>query len=158
MTTAPRVASVGVTRQGIAGLRARAYPGGRDFARALFWEEYGDTRLVEASGPAFFQRVVNAKVFNQQPDEEIVRRCVDEMLPPVHDQIEKLFVASGIADPGAVTVAELSVWSAYVNLEHAGVAVDAERWPRTVGFVEAMNAHPALAPLVEEDRAMLASR
>jgi glutathione S-transferase len=129
----------------------------QSYGRTLFWEEYGDTRLVESSSPAFFQRVVNAKVFKQTVDEEIVRRHAEEVLPPVHDQVETLFIATGFANPEAISVADLSIWSSYVNLEHAGVAVDPDRWPGVAGFVQKMNAHPALRPLVEEDRAALAS-
>ena len=37
----------------------------RELAQALFWEEYADTRLVDASSPIFFQRVVHEKFFKQ---------------------------------------------------------------------------------------------
>jgi glutathione S-transferase len=127
------------------------------FGHALFWDEYGDTRLVEAGGPPFFQRVVHAKVFKKPVDEEIVRRHVEEVLPPVYDQLERLFVDVGLANAQAITIAELGVWSPFVNLEHAGIEVDADQWPGLSDFVQAMNAHPALAPLVEEERAVMAS-
>jgi len=127
------------------------------YGRALFWEEYGDTRLVESAGPPFFQRVVHAKVFKKPVDEEIVRRHVEEVLPPVQDQLETLFIASGLANPEAISIAELGVWSPFVNLEHAGIELDAARWPGLAAFVKAMNAHPALAPLVAEERALVAS-
>jgi glutathione S-transferase len=129
----------------------------RAFGQVLFWEEYADTRLVESMSPPFFQRVVQAKVFKQSVDEEIVRRHVEEVIPPVQDQLEKLFVESGLANPDAITVAELAVWSSFVNLEHAGIPFDAERWPKLGAFLAAMDEHPVLAPLITEERASLAS-
>ncbi len=129
----------------------------RAYGRTLFWEEYADTRLVDSAGPAFFQRVVNAKVFKQPVDEEIVRRHVEEVLPPVQDQLETLFISSGIANVESMTVAEIAVWSVFVNLEHANLELDSDRWPKLAAFVSEMSAHPVLAPLVEEERASLAA-
>ena len=62
----------------------------REYATALFWEEYADTRLVESGTPVFFQRVVRGRFFNQPVEEDIVRRHLDEVLPPVFDQLEEL--------------------------------------------------------------------
>jgi glutathione S-transferase len=129
----------------------------RAYGLALFWEEYADTRLVESITPPFFQRVVQAKVFKQSVDEQIVRRHVEEVIPPVQDQLEKLFVESGIANPAAIGVAELAVWSPFVNLGHAGIPLDADRWPKLGAFLARMDEHPILAPLIAEERASLAS-
>ncbi len=126
-------------------------------ARDLFWEEYSDTRLVETGGPIFFQRVVRARVFKETPDEEIVRRQVEDVLPPVLDQVEALYVQSGEADPEALTLGAISIWSTFVNLEHADHPIDEARWPGLAGFMQTMGRHDALAALVEEERAALAS-
>lgn len=127
------------------------------FGRALFWEEYADTRLAESGGPPFFERMVKAKFYKQPADEEIVRRHVEEVLPPVQDQVETLFLASGIANLDSIGIAEISVWCPLVNLAHVGIEIDAAQWPRLAAFMGAMNAHPALAPILEEERASLAS-
>lgn len=127
----------------------------RRFARDLFWEEYGDTRLVQASGPIFFQRIVRAKVFKEAPDEEVVRRHGEEHLPPVFDQLEALLLDD--VDPERPTLGALSIWSPIVNLDHAGHGLDRDRWPGLAAFLDRLGAHPALAALVEEERAALAS-
>lgn len=129
----------------------------RALARDLFWEEYADTRLVETGGPIFFQRVVRARVFKEAPDEGAVRRQIEDVLPPVLDQVEKLYVESGEADPAKLTLGAISIWSTFVNLEHADHAIDATRWPGLAGFMEAMGRHAALAALVDEERAALRS-
>ena len=136
----------------------------REFATALFWEEYADTRMVDSCTPIFFQRVVQGRFFKQPADEEIVRRHIDEVLPPVFDQVEELFIegvlGQAIATDGArsnpeITIAPLSVWSPLVNLDHAGYEVDAKAWPRLAAFMEAMGGHPVLKALVEEERAAM---
>lgn len=125
----------------------------RRMARDLFWEEYADTRLVEAGTPIFFQRIVRAKVYGEAPDEEIVRRHTEEILPPVLDQLEALFLPD--VEPEQLTLGGLSVWSPIVNLEHAKLPLDAGRWPGLAAFVARLSAEPALAALLEEERAML---
>ena len=125
----------------------------RRMARDLFWEEYADTRLVETGTPIFFQRFVRAKVFGEPPDEEIVRRHLEELLPPVLDQLEALFLPD--IDPDQITIGALSVWAPIVNLEHVGEPLDVDRWPGLAAFVARVSAEPVLAALLEEERSML---
>lgn len=129
----------------------------RAFGTALFWEEYADTRLVEVGTPIFFQRIVRARVFGQPPEEEIVQRHLEDLLPPVFDQIEALFIGRDAADGGEITIGTLSMWAPFVNLLHANAPVDSKSWPGLVAFLDRMNAHPALALIIEEERAALAS-
>jgi len=132
----------------------------KEFATALFWEEYADTRIVDSGNPVFFQRVVREKFFKQPADEDIVRRHLDEVLPPVFDQIEELFLEKvvGIVDAlenQEITIATLSVWAPFVNLDHAGLELDAKAWPRLAAFLEVMGRHAVLRALVEEERAAM---
>lgn len=136
----------------------RVYPEpSRALATSLFWEEYADTRLVESGTPIFFQRVVRQRVFKAEPDEAIVQRYEDDVLPRVLDQLEALFIERDRADPAEFSVANIAVWSPFVNLEHAGYVLDAKRWPGLAAFLAKLGAHPVLAGLVEEERAALAS-
>ena len=125
----------------------------REFATALFWEEYADTRLLDSFGPVFFQRVVHQKFFKQPADEEIVRRHIDELLPPVFDQLEELFIGS--VDTSKITIATVSIWAQFVNLGHAGVDLDAKNWPGLASFLEAMTGFEVLRKLVDEERAAM---
>ncbi len=140
----------------------------RAFATALFWEEYADTRMVDAAEPIFYERVVRPRVLRQAGDEEIVRRNLEEVVPPVFDQLESLYFApgpfhAGVALPEAageagLDISAIAIWSPIVNLEHVGVSVDAGQWPKLAAFMQAMNAHPVLRPIVMEERAALGIR
>ncbi len=128
----------------------------RALGRDLFWEEYADTRLVEATSPIFFQRFVRSRVLKEESDEEVVRRHIEEILPPVFDQLEALFIGRDRADAECLSIGNLSIWSACVNLAHVGFAGESGEWPGLVGFLERMAEHPPLAALLEEERAALA--
>src|SRR4030095_8499377 len=59
------------------------------FARALWFEEYADTALVEVVGPKiFFPRIVGKKFMGQEPDETAIQKAIDEELPVRFDYLE----------------------------------------------------------------------
>ncbi len=112
---------------------------------------------MDLGAPIFFQRVVRSRIFREAPDEAIVRRQSEEILPPVFDQLELLYVRGGEADPESLTIGAIAIWSTFVSLAHAGQEVDRERWPGLVDFLERFGRHAPLTRLVEEERALLAS-
>ncbi len=140
----------------------------RAFASALFWEEYADTRVVDAAEPIFYERVVRPHVLRQDPNEEVVQRYLEEVVPPVFDQLESLYCSPGPLRAGgsgaagatgaALEISAIAVWSPIVNLEHVGVVVDPVRWPGLAAFMAEMNAHPVLQPIVAQERAALGVR
>ena len=42
-----------------------------------------------------------------------------------------------------------------MNLGHAGVTVDAKRWPKLAAYVERIHSRPSFKALIEEERAGL---
>ena len=143
----------------------------RAFASALFWEEYADTRLVDAVEPVFFQRVVRPRVLRQDGDEAIVRRQLEEVIPPVFDQLETLYCSPGPLRAGYAApampdgprscvpdISAIALWSPLVNLEHVGFGVDAARWPGVAASYAATSAQPALRLIVAGERAALGAR
>lgn len=146
----------------------------RAFASSLFWEEYADTRLVETCEPIFYERVVRPHVLRQAGSEELVQRQLEEVVPPVFDQLETLYLSPGrlrMAEslgsaPGAasgsgsagIEISAIAIWSPIVNLEHVGIAVDPARWPRLAAFMAAMGAHPVIQPILAQERAALGVR
>ena len=105
------------------------------FGKALFWEEYADTRLSDAIGTVFFQRVVVAKILRQQPDESAVKRALADDCPAVFDQLDTELKGreSGIVG-GRITIADIALASPFVNYAHAGERIDAARWPVLAGL------------------------
>ncbi len=136
----------------------RLYPvEAEELGRALWYEEYADTRLVETLTAVFFQRVVQAKIMRQPPDEDRIRSVIEDEVPPVFDYLESEVAGGDWIVGGGFGIADLSVASPFVNYAHAGESVDADRWPRLAAYVERVLAHPAFAKLVEEETSALAS-
>ena len=127
--------------------------------RALWFEEYADTKCGESFGPKiFFQRVVNAKILKQPVDEAVVEKAIENDLPPIFDYLESQAPESGDAIVGgSFSIADIAIGSQFVNLGHAGVTVDSSRWPRLAAYVAAVCANPQLKQLIEEEKAQLAT-
>ncbi len=126
--------------------------------RALWYEEYGDTKLVETLGPIFFERVIKPNFMNAPTDEERVATQIAEAIPPVLDYLEGEAPAGGDGIVGGrFSVADIGLGSPFVNARHGGFAVDAARWPRLAAYVEAVTSNPFFKPIVEEEVAQFAN-
>ncbi len=127
------------------------------FGRALWYEEYSDTRLAETLGPVFFQRVVQAKILKQDPDEKLVNRHLSELIPPVFDYLEaEVGEDEGIVG-GRFSIADIAITTQFVNFTHAGENVDATRWPKLAAYLARHFARPSFKGVIEEEKAAFAS-
>jgi glutathione S-transferase len=126
------------------------------FARALWFEEYADTALVEVvGGKIFFPRIVAKLLMGKEPDEAAVQKAIDEDLPPRFDYLESQLGQGPYLVGERFTVADAAVTSMFANLQHAGVVVDAARWPKLAKYVATHLARPSFAPLIQEEKAFL---
>lgn len=126
----------------------------KQYGRALWYEEYGDTKLTESIGPIFFQRVVNAKILKQPVDDKVVAQKISE-LPVPFDYLEAEIGDREFLVGGRFSVADIAAASPFVNLAHAGESVDAKRWPKLAAYVERVHGRPSFKAVIEEEKAML---
>jgi len=130
-----------------------------DFGRALFLEEYADTKLTEVLTTLFVQRVINKRIMKGESDEAICQEALAERIPPVFDYLESI-VGDGGGEAivgSAFSIADIAIGSPFVNFEHAGETVDAKRWPGLAGYVARVHARPSFSKLIEEERSAFAS-
>ncbi len=120
--------------------------------RALWYEEYGDTKLVETVGPVFFERVIKKQIMKAEPDEERAAKAIAEDVPPVFDYLEGEVPDSGDGIVGGrFSIADIALGSALVNARHAGLTVDAARSPRLAAYAAAVHGNPYFKPIVEQE-------
>ena len=117
------------------------------YARALFVEEFADTKLAEVLGGVFFQRVIRPAFFKQEPDEAAIAKAWAESIPPALDWIESQ-VASG-ALGGALSIADIAVGAQLANFQLAGEKIDGARWPKLAAWADRTLARPSFAKLLE---------
>jgi glutathione S-transferase len=127
-----------------------------EYGRALWFEEYADTAMVNVIGPKiFFQKIVGPRFMNQPTDEAMVAKAVSEELPPLFDYLESQIGESGALAGGRFSIGDVSVASQLVNLRYAGYEVDRARWPKLAALFEATVARPSFHKRLEEERTLL---
>ena len=139
-------------------LEPRLYPADPyDYARALWFEEYADGGMTPVVGPKiFFKKIVGPRFFNQPCNDAEVKESIEKELPPLFDYLESQLKGDFFVGD-KLTIGDIGVATQFVNLKHAGVGVDAARWPKLAGFVQRMHARPSFAPIIAEETAMWVS-
>ena len=128
----------------------------RDYARALWFEEYGDGGLAPIVGPKiFFQKIAGPAIFKQPTDEAIVNRAVNEELPPLFDYLEsQLGKGDWLVGP-SFSVADIGIATQFAQASLAGVSLDAKRWPKLAAYIGRALARPSFADAIGKAKAML---
>ena len=123
------------------------------YARALWFEEYGDTALVNVMGAKiFFKKIVGPMFLNQPVDEAGIQKAVEEELPPLFDYLESQLGDGSWLAGKAFSIGDIGIATQFVNLRHAGFGVDAARWPKLARYVAAVHERPSFRSLIAEER------
>jgi glutathione S-transferase len=125
----------------------------KEFGRVLWYEEYADTKLVNAATTVFFQRFVRPNFFKQDPDEELVKKSLEEELPPIFDHLEGEIGDRDVIVGTHFTVADIALCSPIVNMKHGKETIDAKRWPKLSAYVERIHSRPSFKAIIEEEMA-----
>jgi glutathione S-transferase len=124
-----------------------------EYARALWFEEYADSAMVQVIGPRiFFEKVVNPKFFNKPTNEEVVAKAVKEELPPILAYLESQLGGDHLAG-SHLSIGDIAVCSMLVNLFHAGIALDTVAHPKLARYVARIHERPSFKNCIEEEKA-----
>ena len=125
-------------------------------ARTVWYEEYADTALVQATAPFFQQRVLFPLFMKKPGDEAVVAKTAAELAPPVFDYLEGESGENEYLVGGRFSLADISVASPFVNFQHGGGAIDRAKYPRLANYVERIHARPSFKGFIAEEQGMLA--
>jgi glutathione S-transferase len=132
------------------------------FARALWIEEFMDGGFVPVIGPKLFRALVLQPLLTQKPADEAAeaaaRQAWDQEAAPMLDYLERTLGEREWFAGAALSIADLSVASPFVNARHAGFAPARARWPRLRGFLDRMWARPSFAKAIAEETPVFGKR
>ena len=90
-------------------------------ARCRWYEEYGDTRALEAFGPPlFFERVIKPKLLNEETDQDRVNDALENLIPAVLDYLESQVPGAGFFFEERLTLADIAIVSPNILGKYAG--------------------------------------
>jgi len=127
-----------------------------DRARVRWFDEYADGGMAPSlTAKIFFQRVISAKLIKGGCDETVVQSALKD-LPTFLAYLEGELAGRQYLVAEIFTLADVSVASQLINLRHAGVEVEASRFPTVAAWFARVAARPSLHALVEQDQGFLA--
>jgi glutathione S-transferase len=123
-----------------------------EFGRALWFEEYADTKLGETLTTVFFERYVQKNFFDKEPDEERVAQVLREA-EPLFEYLTGEIGDRDVMVGNRFSVADIAIGSMFVNFAHGGEQADADRWPQLAAYVERIHARPSFKGIIEQEKA-----
>ncbi|HET6971833.1 MAG TPA: glutathione S-transferase family protein [Phenylobacterium sp.] len=126
-------------------------------ARAIWFEEFGDTIVGACGGKVFFNRVVAPRFMGREGDLAAADEAAAVEFPKILDYLETVIPASGFLVEDRITLADIAVASPFQNMHLAGCPIDAEKYPKSAKYVEAILARPSYARMVAAERKMFAA-
>lgn len=125
-------------------------------AKALWVEEYADTKVIEVCAGLFQQRFLFPKMMNKPADEAVVDNILTHTMPPVLTYLESISPDSGYFVGGALSIADISVTTCFLQAQYGDFAVDAAQYPKLGRYLAAAFASPFVTGRMAKERAVLA--
>jgi glutathione S-transferase len=129
-----------------------------DYARALWFEEYGDTALAGVLAAKIgVPKLLGARFTNQPPDEAAIQRAVTQDLPPLFEYLESQLTDGETIIGSRFSIGDIGVATQFVSLRYAGVGLDETRWPKLTNYIESVLARPSFRATMEDEIATIGS-
>ena len=107
------------------------------YARALWFEEYVDSQIAPDVIGLFQQKVLAPMLHKKEPDAAIVRRLLQEDLPPKFDYLEGSLQGEYFVG-GRMSVADITLASDLTIFHYLGCTLDAARHPNLLAHFKRM--------------------
>jgi glutathione S-transferase len=129
-----------------------------NLARALFLEEYADTRMSEGMGEIVLERIVKPQLLGQPTDERRLRQLLESAaarwfgtsesaaghpLASVMDYLESELPEDRDSVLARFSIADVALGAHFDWLYAADLEQDARRWPRVARYRQALAARPS---------------
>jgi glutathione S-transferase len=128
----------------------------RDYARALFLEQYAGTLFTEVVRPLFHELFVHPRVQNIPTDlkrvQDVVSRVVPEQFGYLESQLQDDYLVGG--NP---TVADFALASNLVNYRYLGFGLQPERYPRLNAWFARVLRLPAMREAMKREEPVVDS-
>jgi glutathione S-transferase len=124
----------------------------RDFAQALWFEEYADgTVFREVVHGLFFQNVIRPKILKQPTDTNAIAAILDGALPKVYGYLDRMVAGAYLAG-GRFGIADIAMLSNLINVHYLGYRIDANRYPRLATYFAGGLRQPSIATALRGER------
>jgi glutathione S-transferase len=121
------------------------------YARALWFEEYGDSELAGNVGMGMFRPMVVNKLMGKESDRATAEKTLNEKLPKYFAYLNGEIGGKDYLAGDAFSIADIAIGTQFVNLAHTGYSVDAGQYPDLVRYLKGVHARPSFAACITEE-------
>jgi len=122
------------------------------YAQALWIEEFIDSGLApHVLRGLLMQRVFAPKFLKQPPDDVLIAKSLNEMIPPQLAYLEQMLVGSYFAGE-AFSIADIAVASILINFHYAGESISAATHPKLHRHLRNILKRPSFAAALKIER------
>ena len=122
-----------------------------EYARALWFDEYSDTKMTEIISTVFFEKFGKPMLFDQQPDQERIAE-LETHFPEIFDYLEKQLIGKNYLAGEALSIGDFAVISNLYNHLACGYTIDENSWPNLSSYQARLLAEPAIASVIAQER------
>ncbi len=126
----------------------------KDLGRALWLEEYADTRLMGLISRVFRERVIFKIFQKRETNEDLVAEALQELSGEL-DYLEKQLPETAFFNDEIPGIADISICTNFFNAAHAGWEPAPSTHPRLSAYLARFRAHPVAGARLREEQQRL---
>jgi len=124
-------------------------------AKALWFEEYADSRIVSVvGGHLFAEKILAPTLFKRASNQEEIDLAINEELPEIFSYLEGQLQNEYLVG-NQLTVADIAVCGAFISMMHCDVYCDADRWPKVAAYIDRVTTEEIFKQVLNEERMVM---
>lgn len=125
-------------------------------SRALWFEEYADSHMINSiGGHLFFELILAPIFFNREPNKEEIELAKTKEIPAIFDYLETQIQSDYLLGK-TLAHADICLCSPFVNMHHCDVKCDEKKWPKTAAYIDRVMKSEFYTPILKEESKFLA--
>ncbi len=124
-------------------------------AKALWIEEYADSRLIDTCAGLFRERLLKPKMMNQPTDHAVVQNILDKTMPECLAYLESIVPESGYLVGNALSIADIALVTCFIQARYGDFDVDGAVAPKLRRYLDQAFAAPLVKKRMEAERAAM---
>jgi glutathione S-transferase len=120
-----------------------------DYAKSLWFEHYSDTVLTEvAYKKIFVECVAKPKIFNLEPNNNMVETVKQDEIPPLLSFLDKSVQSSAWIAGENFSMADIAIATQLLALIMAGFEISHTKWPHLSRYLAKVTARPSFSNIM----------
>jgi glutathione S-transferase len=103
--------------------------GDKEYARAMFWDDYAGWVFRSLVQGLFFQKVITPAILKGTTDQTVIDNLLTQVRPKIFGYLESEIDGTFLVG-SALSLADIAIVSNLINYQYLGFAIEAEKYPK----------------------------